>query len=232
MTTPQNSLTWFKFEVGWQQSSTDDMSNNALAIDTRLTYQAWSAPDGSCAVPMKRFLRLCEKAAADAELLYKELVDSERWVRSEDRKSLIAVWLLQKRAVADAIIEKRRRAGKASGVSRQPGKAARTAKPRPLREPKASAPMTADAPEHVLNTCSAHVHELTPEPLVYAHMHGIEDADAWRNSLHDNAPNMCSTPAEHVLNREACTSSSLPTVEEEEEQARTLAHAATAPPAS
>lgn len=200
----QNSLTWFPYDVGRQQSTTMAMSLAARGLDQVLTDHAWSAPDGSCSVDAATLHSLCKRESLDPKDLYEQLIASKRWVRSEDKKSLIAPWLREIRQRADLTIEHRRKAGIASGKKRQAQATPRTKRPYTKRTP---APAQSGI-EHVFNTCSPVV-----DAFAEYSRNGPQIEAA--KSLSDNAVNTCSA---HDEQRTGCCTSSLPTVEKEVQQ--------------
>jgi hypothetical protein len=145
-----SALTWWKYDVAQQQSLCGLLSLAARGLDAALTDDAWANPDGSCSVSAARLAHRCAKEGLDAKALWEELRLSGRWERSEDGKVITASWLVALRHDAARTIEKRRRAGKASGRARSEKAAKRGGRPRATAKPTG----TGKAGEHVLNTCS------------------------------------------------------------------------------
>lgn len=176
------ALTWWRYDVVNQQSMCALLSMAARGLDAALTDDAWSNPDGSCTVATSRLTARCEKEGLEVKALWQELSASGRWVLTDDKRRIVAPWLVERRLEAAQVIVKRRAAGKRSGAVRSTkakAKASTSRRTRPAADIDTADSEATGTPEHVFNTCSG-----TDA--------GFPDI-ASSNSMDRNDLNMCST---------------------------------------
>ena len=165
-TAPRRSTTysWHRHEVAADMAAIDSLSAGASAMDRFLSNHAWANLDGSLTVKMSVLIakaRLWGFDVAQAEAIWEELRESDRWRRSADKKRLKAVWMESLREPLVELSETRSRAGKISGEVRRAKKPTKK-RTRTRGATRGTVPATEapnSLPDNTLNTCSADVQQ-------------------------------------------------------------------------